>query len=210
MNQTMTATSAFPRRVHTKIVGITFEGRQEILAECKRQDVSVLHLVPDPTNRYDSLAVGIEADIIDGSGAATTVRLGYVSNSDHVCSDCGAIVGNSMFQNSKTARCPECETLYNLGANIPEHTICPACNTTVETAISKVVICPRCGGVDFGRGGLATRILRAITAGVTYRATVMEYTGGEPGPGGKIKTMGCNILLEIDQSNGGGGNGHNP
>lgn len=202
MSQTMAATSAWPRRVHTKIVGTTFEGRQDLLAECKRLGITGLRLVPDPANRYDPYAVGVEAEVNNGNGNKTIMRLGFLSNSDHVCSDCGGIVGNAMFQNSKIVRCGECETMFNIGAIPGERTICPACGYSFETAICKVVTCPRCGGTDFGRGGLATRIFRAMTAGMNYRATVMEYTGGSQG-----KSIGCNILLEAI---GGGTSGRNP
>ena len=98
----------WPGKVNTKIVGTTFEGRQELLAQCRRQGVRELRLVPDPMNRYDPCAVGIEAEIRDSDGNLKTVRLGFLSNSDRVCSDCGKVVGGALFERSRTISCPNC------------------------------------------------------------------------------------------------------
>lgn len=192
------AVDQYPRRVHTKIVGTTFEGRQDLLAECKLQGVTELRLVPDPHNRFDCNAIAIEANITDRNDSTQTVRLGYLSNSDRVCSDCGQLVGAGLFDRSRTLRCGECDHVFGysdpvVGRRNSGETFvsCPKCGDTVDMELAKLVICPGCGGSDFGRGGLATRFSRALAAGVQYRVRVMEYTGRENG-----KSLGCNIAIQ--------------
>ena len=203
MNTVVTELEAWPRRLHTKIVGTTFEGRQSLLTECKRQGIADIRLVRDPSNRYDPFAIAVEADLNQEDGGIKSVQLGFLSNSEHFCADCGAIVGNALFHNSRKIRCRECGMVFKLGQD-NSHTACPnpSCRTAVEVASSKVVICPRCGGVDFGRGGLATRISRAMASGVEYRASVTEYTGGDGYAGGQQqRSMGCNVLIERIETN---------
>lgn len=193
----------FPKKINTKIVGTTFEGRQLFLAECRKQGIRKLNLIPDPLNKYDSYAVAVEAQIRRPSGTTKTVRLGYISNSDRVCSDCGTMVGGSAFERSKTIQCPGCGYAFGFDDNViisgPDGDaaiICPQCGNDVELHANKLVVCPKCGGTDFGRAGLATRLFRAIAAGISYTVRVEDYTGGDVGPGGKVKTLGCNIRIE--------------
>lgn len=203
MNPTATMPDTFPKRFNTKVVGTTFEGRQQLLAECRRQDIRDLELVPDPTNRYDSHAVAVEARMVSDSGRAVTVRLGFLSNSDRVCSDCGKLVGAALFEKSRQLRCPECD--FEFGYDDPVVTrgpsgisqmLCPRCGEDVELGLAKVVSCPGCGGTDFGRGGLATRLSRALAAGIHYRAWVEDYTGGDSTSDGRQRSLGCNIRIE--------------
>lgn len=192
----------WPKRCHTKIVGCTFEGRQDILTTCRDQGVTELELVRDPLNRYDSHAVAIIATIKDEQGQAKSVRLGFLSNSDRICCDCGAVVGATLFKQSHRLRCPECSEDFTIDTPVvtknPDGTtamLCPGCGESVELDLAKVVSCPHCGGTDYGRGGLATRFSRALAAGIRYRVQVMEYTGGEIGRDGKARSMGCNIRI---------------
>jgi len=203
MNPTATATGMWPKRVNTKIVGTTFEGRQELLAECRKQDIRELELVRDPMNRYDPNAIGVEARITDESGNPMTIRLGFLSNSDRVCSDCGRLVGGALFEKSRRLRCPDCDfefgyddPVVSRGPDGVAMMLCPQCGEDVELGLAKIVSCPGCSGTDFGRGGLATRLSRALAAGVRYRARVEDFTGGEIGSDGKVKSLGCNIRID--------------
>jgi len=198
-----TLTELWPKRVNTKIVGTTFEGRQQLLSECRKQGVRELKLVPDPMNKFDPCAVGVEAQIFDTDGNPRTIRLGFLSNSDRVCSDCGTMVGGSLFERSKTIQCPSCGCAFGFDDKVlisnsdGELALeCPRCSDEVELHANKLAICPRCGGIDFGRAGLATRIFRAIAAGVEYQVRIEDYTGGELRRDGERKSLGCNIRIE--------------
>lgn len=193
----------WPKKCHTKIVGCTFEGRQDILAACRDQGITELELVRDPLNRFDPHAVAIKASVRDDQGRAKPVQLGFLSNSDRICCDCGAVVGASLFKQSRQLRCPECseefgydDPVVSRGPGGTAVMLCPGCGEDVELDLAKVVVCPNCGGTDYGRGGLATRFSRALAAGIRYRVQVMEYTGGEVGRDGKARSMGCNIRIE--------------
>lgn len=195
-------TELWPHKVRTKIVGTTFEGRQDILDQCRRQNVKNLRLLPEPMNKYDPYAVAVVAEIRDADGSQKTVQLGYLSNSERVCSDCGQIVGGSYFEKSKTIQCPRCckgfgydDRVIISGPDGEPAIECPRCGSDVELHANKLVVCPSCRGTDFGRAGLATRFARALAAGVQYEVIVTDYTGGELGPGGKIKTLGSNIII---------------
>lgn len=197
----------WPRKCHTKIVGTTFEGRQEILATCRDQGVTELELVRDPLNRYDPHAVAIMANIRDVQGQAKSVQLGFLSNGDRICYDCGAVVGALLFKQSRRLRCPECsvefgydDPVVSRGPNGTAVMLCPGCGEDVELDLAKVVVCPSCSGTDYGRGGLATRFSRTLAAGIRYRVQVMEYTGGEIGRDGRARSMGCNIRIEKIES----------
>lgn len=203
MNQSAMLCELWPLKVNTKIVGTTFEGRQELLAECRRQGVKQLKLVPDPMNKYDPCAVGVETEIQDNDGRPKTIRLGFLSNSDRVCSDCGKVVGGALFEKSKTVQCPSCckgfgydDRVIYQGTDGETAIECPRCGNDVDLHANKLVVCPSCGGTDFGRAGLATRFFRALAAGVQYRVCVADYTGGDIGPDGKRKSLGCNIRIE--------------
>lgn len=192
----------WPKKVRTKIVGTTFENRQDVLAKCREQNIRQLRLVPEPTNKYDPFAVAVVADIRDSNSKSETLQLGYLSNCDRVCSDCGQVVGGSYFENSKTLQCPMCckvfgtgDTVITQGADGEPVIECPRCGFEVDLDAHKLVICPRCKGADFGRAGLATRFFRAIAAGQNYEVIVTDYTGGDIGPGGRKKTLGCNIII---------------
>lgn len=194
---TATIQDAHPKKVHTKIVGVTFEGRQEVLRECQRLGVQRLELVLEPDNQYDENAVAVEARV-----GAKRLKLGYVTNSDRLCFDCGNLVGGSLFQRSRTFFCEACDSVFgfddpavSVGSDGESVIECPKCSAPVDFSNSRVVRCPSCGGTDFGRGGLATRLSRAIASGVVYDARVMEFTGGEAGPDGRTKSIGCNILI---------------
>lgn len=198
MNPTATIQDTWPRRVHSKIVGTTFDGRQEILAECRRLGVQRLELVREPDNRYDNHAVAVEAQV-----GRNRLRLGYLSNSDRLCHDCGNLVGGSLFDRSRTLRCQECGHVFGytdpvVGRRDNGETFveCPKCSESVDFWNAKVVACPDCGGIEYGRGGLATRFSRALAAGIHYDVRVMEYTGGDAGSDGKLKSMGCNIVIQ--------------
>lgn len=203
MNVVMTPRETWPGTVRTKIVGTTFEGRQDILAECRHQGIERLELIPEPRNRYDPCAIAVCARLRHGNTGTRLVQLGYLSNSERVCSDCGNLVGGSLFERSRKLRCPECSAFFGYddpvvvagsdGASCME---CPACGCSSDLSLAKVVICPRCGGIDFGRGGLATRMSRALAAGIVYTVRALDYTGGDSGPDGKQKSMGCNIVVE--------------
>lgn len=203
MNTSTTLCDLWPAKVRTKIVGTTFEGRQELLAQCRRQNIRKLKLVPDPMNKYDPCAVAVEADILDERETPKTIRLGYLSNSDRVCSDCGKVVGGMMFEHSQTIQCPHCCKTFGMDDRVisqgPDGTTvleCPRCGTDIDFHACKMVICPNCKGADFGRSGLATRFFRALAAGVTYEVFVADYTGGETGSDGRRKSLGCNIRIE--------------
>lgn len=150
----------WPKTIRTKIVGTTFEGRQDILAECRRQGVEALSLVPEPTSRYDPHAIAVEAQITSDSGRVKTARLGFLSNSDRICSDCGMVVGGALFEKSRRLRCPECGQEF--GYDSPVVTAgrdrvpvieCPGCGSSVELGLAKVVHCPSCGGTTSAEEG---------------------------------------------------------
>jgi single-stranded-DNA-specific exonuclease len=44
-------------RIETKVAGVTFEGRQEVLASVREGDW--LRVLPEPTNEYDPNAAGV-------------------------------------------------------------------------------------------------------------------------------------------------------
>lgn len=203
MNVCEMASELWPLKVRTKIVGTSFEGRQDLLAECRRQGVRQLKLVPDPMNKYDPCAVGIEAEILDVEGKPKNIRLGFLSNSDRVCSDCGQVVGGAYFEKSRTISCPSCckgfgfeDRVITQGADGDPVIECPRCGNDVELHANKLVVCPSCKGTDFGRAGLATRFFRALAAGIKYEVRVIDYTGGDIGSNGKKKSLGCNIRIE--------------
>lgn len=198
MNAIATITDTWPRRVHSKIVGTTFEGRQEILARCKQLGIQRLELIREPENRYDTHAVAVEAQV-----GRHHLKLGYLTNSDRLCCDCGNLVGGSLFDRSRTLRCGECGHCFGYSdpvitrrGNGESMIECPSCGSSVDLWSAKVVPCPNCGGIEYGRGGLATRLSRAMAAGFNYEVRVMEYTGGDLGPDGKSKSLGCNIRIE--------------
>jgi len=98
-----------PTRIVTKIAGITFEGRQELLAKVAGLGIQYLELVRDGGNPSDPQAVAVEAPIYDQNGnLIESIRLGYLPNSDRICGDCRKQVDGATFKRSSALKCPVC------------------------------------------------------------------------------------------------------
>lgn len=184
----------FPSKVNTKIVGTTFEGRQEKLKLCEQQGIQVLSLRRDYTNQYDPEAVAVEAKVKSNNEEEETIQLGYLSNSDRMCIVCCRMMDGAQFSRSRTVKCPQCSEhfIYSKAGDVA----CPKCGTHFKTENAKVVTCPTCYGDDWVRDGLASVISKAMQAGIQYSVRVTAYTGGDLDSKGKQKTRGCNILIE--------------
>lgn len=65
---------------HTKIVGVTFEGRQEVIKKCCKEDDSLM-LVRERDNKYDANAVAVYADTSDylDEGHKLSSQIGYLN-----------------------------------------------------------------------------------------------------------------------------------
>lgn len=180
----------YPKQVNSKIVGTTFEGRQEKLARCQREGVQVLHLRLDYANKFDPDAVAVEAHLEN-----EVIQLGFLSNSDRACVVCGRMLDGAAFSRSKIVKCPDCGKNFQFTkAGVVE---CPECNKPFKTEEHKTIPCPTCYGDEWIRDGLASVVSRAMRNGVEYMVRVQEYTGGDINEKtGKTKTRGCNIKLE--------------
>ena len=99
----------FPKRINTKIVGATFEGRQKWLYLCKVQGVREVKLIAEPDNPYDSNAIAVTANLNIG-GVFHEGKLGYISNSERACLNCGNVLGNKYFSDDETPACPNCNS----------------------------------------------------------------------------------------------------
>ena len=188
----------YPKKIMTKIVGTSFEGRQKILEKAEQHDIKILDLVPDGNNpsHGDPYAIAIEAPVYRRGIKVKSVRLGYVSNSDRMCSVCSRMMDGPAFFRSMTVKCPECGVSQPFGDTSDTHT-CTSCATVMDVRPNKTVTCPTCGGEDWARDGLATLITASMRAGNIYSCTVQEYTGGDINPRtGKKKSLGCNIVIE--------------
>lgn len=66
------------RRLHTKVVGVTFEGRQKVLGRLLHYhpDQVIIHLNRDPHNPYDPCAIAVVAEVINKGSAP----LGYLNS----------------------------------------------------------------------------------------------------------------------------------
>lgn len=80
---------ANPGNFHTKLVGTTFEGRQEAIARCRNMRVKNIKLTREPFNRWDDNAIAVEATFRNEQGDLETIQLGYIANAESACRSCG-------------------------------------------------------------------------------------------------------------------------
>lgn len=202
--KTQAVTKKYPDNVNTKIVGVTHEGRQELLSRCQQLNIKTLEVVRDPLNRYDPDAVALEAVVIMGGRELERMRLGFVSNSERSCMTCGKLVDGGSFLRSRTVKCPACGHLFQFtkaGTVTCQNELTDrsgakyVCGRVFETDMCKTVVCPTCFGDTFTRSGVASQIAEAMDAGVRYYCEIQDFTGGEPDEKGKMKTRGCNVRI---------------
>ena len=192
------AKTRYPKRIMTKIVGTSFEGRQRLLEKAELHDIRILDLVPDGGNpaHGDPYAIAVEAPVYRRDIKVNSVRLGFVSNADRMCVICGRMMDGPSFSRSKVVKCPECALSQPFCDTGDTHT-CTGCATVMDVRPNKTVACPTCGSEDWARDGLATLITASMRAGNLYSCRVQEYTGGEINERtGKKKSLGCNIIIE--------------
>lgn len=192
-----------PKKLYTKVVGTTFENRQKLLDAAKSQNIVYLELEAETTNPYDQFAVAIYAQLYANGGFHRS-KLGFLSNQERVCFNCGLVVGNGLFQESNKVSCPNCCNTFDFSPGDVIHeedsmrvVQCKSCNFLFDVNAAKVISCPNCQGEDFGRAGLATVISRALQSNAKYTVIVTEFTGGDTDSKGNPKSLGCNIQLYL-------------
>ncbi|MHB1455389.1 MAG: hypothetical protein ACYC0V_00580 [Armatimonadota bacterium] len=198
MSATAIKKTRYPKRVITKIVGASFDGRQRILEKAALHNIKTLELVPDGNNlsHGDRNAIAVEAPVYRHGIKVKSVRLGFISNADRTCVVCGKMVDGQAFSRSKSVRCPSC-SLSQLFLDGETHT-CTACATVMDIRQNKSFVCPTCGNEEWARAGLATLLTESMRAGNKYTCRVQEYTGGDiDEKTGKKKSLGCNIVIEF-------------
>ncbi|MHB1455322.1 MAG: hypothetical protein ACYC0V_00245 [Armatimonadota bacterium] len=188
----------YPKKIMTKIVGTSFDGRQRLLEKAELHDIRVLDLVPDGNNpsHGDPNAIAVEAPVYKNGIKVRSVRLGFISNADRTCIVCGKMVDGQTFTRSKSVKCPECSMVQPCESN-ETHT-CTGCGSIIDVYKNKTATCPTCASEEWARDGLATLLTEAMRAGNIYTCRVQEYTGGDINERtGKKKSLGCNIVIEI-------------
>lgn len=104
-----------PETVRTKVVGVTMgpkangrAARQVYLEKMKSENVRALELVREPTNEYDPNAIKVMSRI-----AGMRIHLGYIKNSNRICSGCGREYEKTPAQPgiplAEQQQCPECK-----------------------------------------------------------------------------------------------------
>lgn len=198
----------------TKLVGTTFQGRQELLRRLKEEQLQTATLEREPTNPYDPDAILVTVVFRDGTKAA----VGHIQNSDRKClgtlangKECGAIIEGGAVNKSRTVKCPGCSTMPFTadkdnttvvleGTDKVKYTTCPNCGTTFKFNMHNVYV-HSCGCSEQARVGLASTICRAMEAGRAFTVRILEVTGGDIGEDGKQRSFGCNIFVEKDEAN---------
>ena len=179
--------------IRTKLVGVTFEGRQELLQICKQQNVSILRLEPETNNKYDPDAIAVYAELKDDKEKLRPVNIGHIANSDRLCEICENVMDGTLFSRSKKIKCPDSTCGYVQEAGLKTDSItCERCNKEIVTQGNRTMLCNVCGDSSWIRNGLASRLRRAMEKGHRYFCRVVDYTGGEDG-----KSMGCNVEIEL-------------
>jgi hypothetical protein len=97
----------YPDKVFSKIVGTTFDNRQEKIVRAKEAGAAMLHLEREPENAYDPDAIGVWVELYSKEGGYETIQLGYISNSEYACADCGYIMPGR--GKGAPSACSECD-----------------------------------------------------------------------------------------------------
>lgn len=199
------------RKTVTKLVGVAFNNRQFLLARVKAENLETIILTREPSNMYDPEAITASVIFRDGTPAV----VGMIQNSDRMClgtltngKECGAIIEGSVVSKSRTVACPGCGLLfladkYNTvvkleGQDKVKWTKCTACNTQFRFNKHNVFV-HSCGCYQQVRCGLASSLCRGMEEGLEYSGRILEITGGDVGPDGKLRSYGCNIRIESSE-----------
>ena len=150
-------------RVVTKVVGVSM-GPKDSKGNSLRQQ----YLAEMKENntlfvkliREPENAFDNNAIAVYGDYGSGQVQIGYIQNSSRVCYSCEKEYSKQLVTKDSVLR----EKL-NSG------------------------VCPSCGG-SIGRTGLASELSEYMDSGYTYKAKVLQYTGGEN------KNIGLNIRIE--------------
>jgi hypothetical protein len=195
------------RNTPTRLVGVTFNGRQELLRRTKEEGIQTASLIREPKNPCDPDAVLCAVTFLDGSVG----YIGHIQNSDRLClgtlpngQECGTLIDGNMVTRSRTCICPNCGQMFSANNSNTElrmsgeasikWTTCSSCGTTFELSRNNAYV-HTCGSYTQARAGLASALCRGIEAGCAYKCRILEVTGGEV-VDGKQRTLGCNVFIE--------------
>ena len=160
-----------PTNIKTKIAGVTFGEIHAVKEKSWRQlalEAAQKKLVKDPYSHIDLILEPEPTNIHDPDAIKVKIRF-------------------------------EAHGIYDLGYVANKERKCSVCEKEFEKRVKSTDHpdkCPTCGG-SLVRAGLASQISEAMRNGISYRALLLQVTGGILDKNtNKVSSFGCNIEIQ--------------